>query len=241
MFAVVAKELRTLHGESELEIAVRVAFVHAVDVGQWQAEVDGVVDAVAQQPFVGDDSFRVMACRDGFVWLGDDAPVNLHATLHRIARPLLLFLIPRQRRQQSARAGESQLHMKCVAIDAQVGITVLGNDMQCVVLQLMIAEADTLRFVVHNGGALAVATLFVAQVVVVEGLHLDGLFQAVKLDGECRVEGVDIFLVVLVVIGRGERDGQQAGLRLLPMLPRHHFCLLNAIWQRFAHFLATHA
>ena len=58
---VVAEELRALHGECEAEIAVRVAFVHAVDVGQRQAEVDGVVDAVAQLAFAADDTFCVTA------------------------------------------------------------------------------------------------------------------------------------------------------------------------------------
>ena len=104
----------------------------------------------------------------------------------------------------------------------------------------MIAKADALRFVVHNGGALAIATLFVAQVVVVEGLHLDRLTQSVGQDGERRVEGVDKFLVVLTMIRCGERDGQHVDVRLLSLLPQHHLSLSEGERQRLARLLAEH-
>ena len=173
--------------------------------------------------------------------LGDDAPVQLYAALHGVARPALQLIVPRQLGQGSICSWESQLHTKRVAINAQIGIAVLGNDVQRVVLQLMIAEADALGFVVHDGSAQAVVVVFVAQVVVVEGLHLDGLTQVVGQDGERRVEGVDKFLVVLTMIRCGERDGQHVDVRWLPVLPQHHFSLPDGERQRLARLFAEHA
>ena len=172
--------------------------------------------------------------------LGDDAPVQLYAALHGVARPQLRFGIPRELRQRSGSLGESQLHVERVAVNAQVGVAVLGNDVQRVVLQLMIAEADALGLVVHHGGAQAVVVVFVAQVVVVEGLHLDGLTQVVGQDGERRVEGVDKFLVVLTMIRCGERDGQHVDVRWLSVLPQHHLSLSEGERQRLARLLAEH-
>ena len=181
-----------------------------------------------------------MARGDGFVWTGYDAPVHRYAALYGVARPVLRLGVPRQLGQGIICSRESQLHTKRVAINAQIGVAVLGDDVQRVMLQFMIAEADALGLVVHHGGAQAVVVVFVVQVVVVEGLHLDGLTQSVGQDGERRVEGVDKFLVVLTMIRCGERDGQHVDVRWLPVLPQHHFSLPEGERQRLARLLAEH-